>query len=189
MANFTRKAIKETFLALLEERPLADITVKDIVEKCGINRNSFYYHFQDIPSLLTEMLEEKTQELIAQYPGVSSLDECFHLAFRMAQENRQAVMHIYNSANRELFEDSLMRLCKFAVNSYVSSAFPEDLVPAADGRILMRFLKCNLFGMCVDWIRGGMKDAGYDELHRVIQLSRGVPELIVSNSRETSTRH
>ena len=52
MANFTRKAIKETFLALLEERPLNDITIKDIVEKCGINRNSFYYHYQDLPALI-----------------------------------------------------------------------------------------------------------------------------------------
>ena len=51
MANFTKKAIKETFIALLEERPLSDITVKDIVGKCGINRNSFYYHYQDIPAL------------------------------------------------------------------------------------------------------------------------------------------
>ena len=47
MANFTQKAIKETFIALLEEHPLSDITVKNIVETCGINRNSFYYHFQD----------------------------------------------------------------------------------------------------------------------------------------------
>ena len=43
MANFTRRAIKEAFTSLLEERPLNDITVKDIVERCGINRNSFYY--------------------------------------------------------------------------------------------------------------------------------------------------
>ena len=40
MANFTRRAIKEAFTSLLEERPLNDITVKDIVERCGINRNS-----------------------------------------------------------------------------------------------------------------------------------------------------
>ena len=31
MANFTRRANKETFLRLLEERPFSDITVKDIV--------------------------------------------------------------------------------------------------------------------------------------------------------------
>ena len=43
MANFTQKAIKDTFISLLEERPLSDITVKNIVETCGINRNSFYF--------------------------------------------------------------------------------------------------------------------------------------------------
>ena len=41
MANFTEKAIKASFLKLLNERPLTKITVRDIVEDCGINRNSF----------------------------------------------------------------------------------------------------------------------------------------------------
>ena len=41
MQNFTKKAIKETFVTLLDQRPLNRITVKDIVETCGINRNSF----------------------------------------------------------------------------------------------------------------------------------------------------
>ncbi|MBR5944301.1 MAG: TetR family transcriptional regulator, partial [Lachnospiraceae bacterium] len=52
MANFTQKAIKESFIKLLNEKPLNKISVKDIVEECGINRNSFYYHFQDIPTLI-----------------------------------------------------------------------------------------------------------------------------------------
>ena len=56
MANFTRRAIKEAFTSLLEERPLNDITVKDIVERCGINRNSFYYHYQDLPALIEEII-------------------------------------------------------------------------------------------------------------------------------------
>ena len=51
MANFTKNAIKASCLKLLNERPISKITVKDIVEDCGINRNSFYYHFQDIPAL------------------------------------------------------------------------------------------------------------------------------------------
>ena len=52
MPNFTKMAIKATFIKLLNERPLNRITVKDIVEECGVNRNSFYYHFEDIPALL-----------------------------------------------------------------------------------------------------------------------------------------
>ena len=51
MPNFTKRAIKEAFLKLLSERPLTQISVLEIVEECGIYRNSFYYHFQDIPAL------------------------------------------------------------------------------------------------------------------------------------------
>ena len=64
MPNFTKRAIKEAFVALLDERPLNKITVKDVVEACGINRNSFYYHFQDLPALLEEIIAQQVQELI-----------------------------------------------------------------------------------------------------------------------------
>ena len=51
MSAYTKQAIKASFLKLLNERPLSQVTVKSIVEDCGINRNTFYYHFADIPSL------------------------------------------------------------------------------------------------------------------------------------------
>ena len=45
MATFTRKAIMQTFLHILKNKPLDRITVKDICEQCEINRNTFYYYF------------------------------------------------------------------------------------------------------------------------------------------------
>ena len=47
MANFTEKAIIESLKELLEERPIDKITVKEITERCGVSRNTFYYHFHD----------------------------------------------------------------------------------------------------------------------------------------------
>ena len=44
MATFTRKAIMQTFLHILKNKPLDRITVKDICEQCEINRNTFYYY-------------------------------------------------------------------------------------------------------------------------------------------------
>ena len=41
MANFTKKAIKDTFISLLKEKPFNQITVKDIVERCGENENTY----------------------------------------------------------------------------------------------------------------------------------------------------
>ncbi len=51
MAQFTKTAIIESFLRLLETRSIEKITVKDIVEDCGVNRKTFYYYFKDIYDL------------------------------------------------------------------------------------------------------------------------------------------
>ncbi|MFQ8953164.1 MAG: TetR/AcrR family transcriptional regulator [Oscillospiraceae bacterium] len=41
MAQFTKKAILDSFVELISERPFDKITVKDIVTRCGVNRNTF----------------------------------------------------------------------------------------------------------------------------------------------------
>ena len=50
----TKEIIKDTFWELLEEKPYNKITVQDIVNRCRVNRNTFYYHFQDIPTLMID---------------------------------------------------------------------------------------------------------------------------------------
>ena len=73
MTNFTKKEIKNTFLEMLEEMPLNQITVKGLTERCGINRNSFYYHYQDIPALIEEIITEDADEIISNYSSIDSM--------------------------------------------------------------------------------------------------------------------
>ena len=56
MSGFTKEIIIRTLFELLNEKPLAKITVKDIVERCGVNRNTFYYHFRDISDVVESAL-------------------------------------------------------------------------------------------------------------------------------------
>ena len=111
MPNFTKRAIKEAFWKLLNEQPLNQISVREIVEECGINRNSFYYHFQDIPSLIEEIVMDAANSLIQQYPSIETIDEAIEIAFRFTLENKKAVMHICNSVNRNIYEQYIMRFC------------------------------------------------------------------------------
>ena len=48
----TKKAIAFALKDLLSEKPLDKITIDDIAEKAEINRQTFYYHFQDIVDLV-----------------------------------------------------------------------------------------------------------------------------------------
>ena len=173
MPNFTKKAIQDAFLALLEERPLNKITVKDIVEACGINRNSFYYHFEDLPALLEEIIAERVQELIDAHPTVDSLEDGFDAALEFVLENKRAVLHIYNSLSRDVFERSLMDVCQYVVKTYVELDFAGRPVSEWDKEILIRYHKCECFGNIIDWLNSGMRDDISAYFHRIYQLKRG----------------
>ena len=79
MTQFTSKAIEESFIRLLNERPLDKITIKDIVDDCGISRNTFYYHFQDIAALLEHILNADVQRVLSQHLDIPMQNQVYIL--------------------------------------------------------------------------------------------------------------
>ena len=61
MAKHTRGAIIDAFWTLLNEKSLDKITVKDVIELAEINRNTFYYHFEDLYVLLYTVFSEEAE--------------------------------------------------------------------------------------------------------------------------------
>lgn len=186
MTNFTKKAIKATFLKLIDEKPLSKITVGMIAEDCGINRNSFYYHFSDIPSLIEEIIKDAADALIQKYPSIKTLDEAVEAAFYFTLKNKKAVLHIYNSVNRSIYEQYLMKICEYVVTKYFESAFGEEKEPVneSDKEVAVIFTKCTLFGLYIDWINGGMKDNAIEKVKRLIILCRGLSDEMVKRCME-----
>lgn len=175
MANFTEKAIQESFVRLLTDKPLSKITVKDIVEDCGINRNSFYYHYQDIPDLLVHIIEDEVNRLIDEYPTIESHSEAFTVAVNFALKNKSAVMHLYNSENRDVLERNLLILCENTISKYIDRIFTEQKLADDDRKIIIHVLKCELFGLIIEWLSRGMTS---DIIQGYKRFSELMPQLL-----------
>lgn len=95
---------------------------------------------------------------------------------------------IYSFVNREMFTK---RHSQALMNMQSLPILPPCTQTTASagliGRIVIRFIKCQLYGMCIDWIEQGMTDDAYDDLHRMLELVRDMPELIVRRSTESDT--
>lgn len=52
VSKLTKRALAASLKKLLAQKPLSKITIADITEDCGMNRMTFYYHFQDIYDLI-----------------------------------------------------------------------------------------------------------------------------------------
>ena len=182
-----REAVKAAFLGLLEERPLREITVKDIVQSCGVNRNTFYYHFRDIPALLEELITDQADRIIAAQGPALSLADCLETAARFALERRQAVLHINQSAHRNLFELCLMDVCRRVVEDYAAAAIGSVPIPPEDRAVIIRFYQCECFGQVMAWLNDGMRYDIGRQFRRLCQLGEGMTERMLRRAMEPDT--
>ena len=182
----TRESLKSALLRLLEERPLREITVKDLVQSCGVNRNTFYYHFKDIPALLEELVADQADRIIAAQGPALSLADCLETAARFALERRQAVLHINQSAHRDLFELCLMDVCRRVVEDYAAAAATGVPIAQADRAIIVRFYQCECFGQIMAWLNDGMRYDLGKQFHRLCQLGEGMTERMLKRAKEAN---
>ena len=57
-SRVTKMLIRKAFMELLRQKPLASISVKELCELAGINRGTFYSHYQDVYDLLDQLEQE-----------------------------------------------------------------------------------------------------------------------------------
>lgn len=157
MANFTKKAIRDSFIKLLNEKPLSQISVRDIVDDCGVNRNTFYYYYQDLPQLLELVINEEIDQVIEKHPSVDSVEEGVNALIGFSMENRKAIMHIYQSVNRDVFEKFYWKICDHVVTSLVGDTLKERGIEEKECRMILDYAMCVCFGLTMGWMESGMK--------------------------------
>ena len=187
MTSPAKESVQRAFLELLEERSLRDITVKDIVQRCGVNRNTFYYHFKDIPSLLEEIVTDCADRIIAAQGPAASLADCLDTAVRFAQEHRQAVLHLNQSAHRRLFELGLMDVCRRVVVEFAAAAIGSVPIRPEDREVILRFYQCECFGQVMEWLNSGMRYDIGGQFRRLCQLGEGMTERMLQRAMEADT--
>ena len=183
MPSFTRKAIMEAFMQLLDQRPLNKITIKDVVEVCGINRNTFYYHFEDIPALIEAIVQEKADQIAREHASVGSMEEMLNIAVQSILKNRRAALHIFNSGNRDIYERYLMQTCDYVVGRYLESLVGERKIAREDRDVLVRSYSCWCFGLAMDWMHHGLKEDIQPKLKRLCDLRQGMLEETLARCR------
>jgi len=185
MANFTKKAIEASFIKLLTERPISQITVKDIVTDCGINRNTFYYYFEDIPKLIETIVEEDAAAIIQAYPTFDDFGDCLEAVLDTALSKKQAVLHIYHSTNRDIYEMYLWKVCDYAIEVYLSTVLRGHKIKENDLDIMKKYLSSLGFGIVSNWLRNDMSDDIRTILTRLMDIKKGMLREMIHRCEET----
>lgn len=183
--NITKQVIQSAFRDLLNEKKFGKITVKDITDRCGINRNTFYYHYQDVPALLEEIFASDVDRFIQEHLTVNSMEECLKIAMDYVIEHKKEILHVCNSNNQSIYTTYVWRMCEYTVSSYAKTMFSDVGLKEEDMALFIRFYKCELFGLMTDWINDGMKEDYMQGVLRFALLRKGLIEEHINKLKES----
>ena len=154
MAKQTQKFIMSTFMQLLEGESLDKITVRDIVEECEINRNTFYYHYSDIYDLLDDVFRVETEKFMSEdVDENTTCGEEYERAARFVLKYKKAILHIYDSKKRDVLQNYLETLAFSFISRFVKKEADGYGLPDEDIDYITGFYTHAIVGNTLGWIK------------------------------------
>jgi AcrR family transcriptional regulator len=141
------------------EKTLDKITVKEVVQRCGVNRQTFYYHFRDIYDLLDWMFAHDGEQFAKRYAPAQMDDDGQQIIgalCRSLQEHKDLTVNIYHSLGRERLDRYLCKELYKLLYRNIKARGDVLGVPEDKCVLLASFYKHAFAGIVLDWIQEGM---------------------------------
>lgn len=155
--RYTQGAIRRAFLHLLQEKPLARVTVKDICQQAEINRAIFYSHYHDVYDLLDQIERDMLEHLTAELNSLEtqSLEDVLTRMLYSIKEYGRLYSVVWSQNCDPGMIDRTIQVCNipFAQTTRIQweTLAPEQL------ELLRGYLVSGIGGAIGTWMRGGME--------------------------------
>ena len=175
----TAARMDEALIQCLEKKDFAYITVKEICEKAGVNRSTFYLHYETIADLLDECVAYINRKCFQRYSS-----ELADVEKRLASGRLEDLIFIspeylrpyfeFVRENRRLFQVALSRPASLRTESTFQRLFTDIFSPVLDRfhlaqrdrPYLILFYIGGLMAIVKEWIE---QDCA-DPMERIIDL-------------------
>lgn len=175
----TQKALAESLKKLLNRKTLNKITVSDITNDCGVNRQTFYYHFHDVYELVDWIFAEEMKRYAQEGFTPDNWRDVMTRLMDNFLEDRHFIINVYNSLNRKELEKYMGVFVKPAVTDIVNEIARNYDVYTEDIDFLTSTLTASLTGIVAEWIGGGMDPSYRLRLDKFFVLLDGMIEYIL----------
>ena len=158
----TKKLMTDALAELLLEKPLNNITVREIAERADINRGTFYLHYRDVYDMAEQIqngIFEKFNEIVNNYVPAKSTDSLFPFMveiFKLLAENADLAQSFIGKNGDAAFVDKLKNVMREKCFTDVRNQLK------AKNRLefgyFYHYIESGCIGLFDAWLKGGMKE-------------------------------
>ncbi len=164
MNDITKQAIVSSFKKLASQNNISDITIKDIMDDCGLKRQTFYNHFVDKYDLIKWIY---LNEVIQKLEKTNSWIDKYRCIFEYFLNNKNVILNIYNCEAQNYLIHFINRQSIPIIKSVIDEKSNGLNISDKDKKFLCFFYSGALGSLIINWLELGMPDNIEDIITRV----------------------
>jgi probable dihydroxyacetone kinase regulator len=158
MLKTAKYAFADSLKKMLETKTLENITVTNIVQDCGTSRQAFYYHFNDIYSLLEWIYVNEATSLLENNHDFHTWQQGYQLILNWMLSNKPLVVNSFRSISRDYLETFMYNWLFPMLQEVVDKLSTGMNVQKENKEFIARFYTLAFISISLDWVRTGMKE-------------------------------
>lgn len=147
--------------------------------KCGVNRQTFYYHFRDIYELMEWTLENDIREYLSDISDFSEdslviewKESIYHL-YQFLYSRKKQILHAYDPVNKTYYENFLLKFITPIIDYRISLCTSASSVPKEKRVFVTKAYTWICLELILEWLEHGMPNEHKIQLDDYLTLVDG----------------
>jgi probable dihydroxyacetone kinase regulator len=163
----TEVKLEQTLKQMMASKPLEKISVTSLTTSCGINRQTFYYHFRDIYDLLSNLFQH---EVIAGIDKKNSWEEALDPIFNYLISNDKFIINVNNSAGKDLLAEFLNSQFYQVLLRQLDQIDGKKVLTNAERQFIANFYSAGFSKTLMQWIDTDMEEPPLVIIDRLVKF-------------------
>ena len=146
--NITKQALAKSLKELMLKKPFSKISISDITSNIHLNRQTFYYHFQDKYDLMNWIYYNEIFVVLVDGLNEKNYEEKFYQMFDKMHKEKAIYVNALSMSAEYSFKDYLESVLSVLVSMILENEKSQDI----------KFCTFGLTGIIIDWIKQGAKE-------------------------------
>ncbi len=181
--RYTRSAIRQSLLTLMQQKPFAKITVTEICRLSEINRGTFYLHYYDLEDVLDDVIKEMIRDTTQVFDHVMCPEKsrCTYPFCRKVQESREfRILFSDETASSRLLE----RLCELSKEDFITRLMQNSLLSYEQAEAVLYFQMNGCLAVNKRMLKNNCRD--WDQIQQAIDqfIRAGLESYLIRDERQ-----
>jgi probable dihydroxyacetone kinase regulator len=175
MSLVTKNALGDSLKKFLKTKTLDKITIQEIVDECGLNRQSFYYHFSNIYDLVSFTFAKDVEDSLKDKVNYDDWKEGFLVVLNYCRNNSLVIYNLYHSRGKSIIEEELKTSVTKLLLRVIEGEIAEldIIVSDRDKKFIANYNMFAFVGLVMLWIDSNMEEDPKLLIEKISTLIKG----------------